>query len=80
MSENSQYESTVELNHMEKELSCDYIHTYIQTNIYTYAPIHMYTGQMLAASWGEPEVHHYAVVKHSACRLTVSALHIVNRI
>ena len=39
----------------------------------------MYTGQMLAASWGEPEVHHHAVVKHSAYRLTVSVQYTANR-
>ena len=32
-----------------------------------------YTGQMLAASWGKPEVHCHVIVKnHSTCRLTVS--------
>ena len=35
---------------------------------------------MLAASWGEPEVYCIAVVKHSACRLTVSVQRAVNRI
>ena len=59
------------------ELSCDYIHTYVRKCIHTTC---MYTGQMLAALWGEPEVHHHAIVKHSACRLTVSVQHIVNRI
>ena len=34
------------------------------------------TKQMLAGSWGQPEVYcHVVVKKHSACRLTVSVLH-----
>ena len=41
----------------------------------------IYTRQMLAALWGEPEVHRHVVVKkHNACRLAVSVQHAVNRI
>ena len=35
---------------------------------------------MLAASWDKPEVYCIAVVKHSACRLTVSVQSAVYRI
>ena len=42
--------------------------------------LHTYTRQILAALWGEPEVYRLVVKKHSACRLTVSVQHAINRI
>ena len=43
--------------------------------------VRQFTRQMLAASWGEPEVHcHVVIKKQNALRLTASVECTVNRI